>query len=1539
VNGKIDYVITESANYAEKGYQYVAEVDGTEVDGITVTNTMTTYDLNGTKVWDDQGNAFGTRPETIEVVVWNGNTKVVTKEFDVPAKGNDFSWKIEDLPKYDANGVEIQYEVTETKVTGYLDGVVVAANGTFQITNTLETITVSGTKTWNDNNDQDRKRPSMIKIKLLDENDQPVTKLVDGVEVEITVDVTEADKTSDNDNVWGWKIEKLPKYDADGKQIVYHIAEEIIYDDDVAVEDKYSQSIGTANVDDATGNVTIDITNSYAPKETEVSVTKRWEDDSNREAVRPENITLVITGTAKNTEVYRDTHVLTGKGNEWNYTFEELPKYYEGETIVYTVTEEPVYGYDLTPAGNAVTGYTLTNTHEITTITIDGQKIWDDDSDRDDKRPEYVVITLKSDDPSFTEKTEKVKGTGDQWSFTFKDLPMYRAVEGEDGKLTKKEVNYWVEEAQVEGYEEPAISAAKVDQTTGNVTIDITNKRKPDLTQIKVIKVWTDDNDRDDKRPESIEVKLTAKVGDTEVTELCQTVTLGENENSTVVNGNEWSYTFKNLYVNHEGKPITYSVDEVSVPAGYEKTGPVKVEGTNVVTYKLTNTHDVELVAIEVTKEWQDENDQDGKRPDSVFVQLYRETQTEGTTEHTPIGDPVELKEANKWYHKFNSVELALYRYENGEEIVYGIEEFEVPEYDVDIDLAVTTVNKVKSYSYTVTNTHKTETTKVVIKKLWADDNNQDGLRDEITFELYANGQPTGKTVTLTKAELTREDWNKAFEDLDLYANGYVINYTVKEVNVPDGYTASEPVVIVTKAAAATETEPAKENSTEVTITNTHEPELTKVVVTKNWNDDSNRDGIRKSIMLQLYANGKAVGEPVEVKAPETASDVWTYTFDQLDRYENGNEINYTVKEVSVPEGYTVSDPVVKMVDAVEATETTLAEISRTEISLTNTHEPELIEVAGSKTWNDADNQDGKRPTSIVIKLMDGATVVKALTVTEADGWKWSFTDLPKYRPGAVGDEIKYSIVEELDKAAAAEYSVTVDGYNITNSYTPETVQISGSKTWNDLNNKYLKRPDSVTIRLLADGTEIDHKVVTEADNWSWTFTGLPKYKAGEVGKEVVYTITEDVVTGYITTVEDYNVTNAMNMVEFIKTDEQTGKRLAGAKFALYEGALGTYDESKPVETWVSDLNTKMLTGLKVGQTYTIVETEAPSGYAMMTPFQFTVQLTDIPGTYRAFSVSNCHVYRFRKLDSSNNGLVYGAKLAVLDGNNAVIESWVTSDANGGWHEIADHRLVAGKEYTLVELEAPFGYELADPITFSVDEEKGMLVVNDSYTAKAEVVMYDSPIPEATPTPEPTTTSYSVTKRWEDKDNVLGLRPSSITVHLYRKLRTEAEYPAAAFMTVQMNSNGKNVWNFTFEDLPRRSEDGILYDYTIVEEPVEGYVTSYLNNGKTIVNSIPEEDFPPTPTPTLPYVTPTPSPMPRVPAGVQFIDGEWMYIDEYGIPLGGIPLTGDNTNFILWGMAIGLPLLVAALAAVEIRRRKKLLAAAEQEEEVEDFEE
>lgn len=72
--------------------------------------------------------------------------------------------------------------------------------------------------------------------------------------------------------------------------------------------------------------------------------------------------------------------------------------------------------------------------------------------------------------------------------------------------------------------------------------------------------------------------------------------------------------------------------------------------------------------------------------------------------------------------------------------------------------------------------------------------------------------------------------------------------------------------------------------------------------------------------------------------------------------------------------------------------------------TLTNTYAPEKVSITGTKTWNDANNQDGKRPTSIKISLFANGNVVKSLDVTAATNWTYSF-----YRPAEVQQELKSS--------------------------------------------------------------------------------------------------------------------------------------------------------------------------------------------------------------------------------------------------------------------------------------------------------------------------------------------------------------------------------------------------------------------------------------------------------------------------------------------------------------------------------------------------
>ena len=63
--------------------------------------------------------------------------------------------------------------------------------------------------------------------------------------------------------------------------------------------------------------------------------------------------------------------------------------------------------------------------------------------------------------------------------------------------------------------------------------------------------------------------------------------------------------------------------------------------------------------------------------------------------------------------------------------------------------------------------------------------------------------------------------------------------------------------------------------------------------------------------------------------------------------------------------------------------------------------------MSGSKKWDDSDDQDGIRPESITVDLYANGDKVDSVTVTEEDGWKWTFEGLPKYDGG---DEIEYTM-------------------------------------------------------------------------------------------------------------------------------------------------------------------------------------------------------------------------------------------------------------------------------------------------------------------------------------------------------------------------------------------------------------------------------------------------------------------------------------------------------------------------------------------------
>ena len=84
--------------------------------------------------------------------------------------------------------------------------------------------------------------------------------------------------------------------------------------------------------------------------------------------------------------------------------------------------------------------------------------------------------------------------------------------------------------------------------------------------------------------------------------------------------------------------------------------------------------------------------------------------------------------------------------------------------------------------------------------------------------------------------------------------------------------------------------------------------------------------------------------------------------------------------------------------------------------------------------------------------------------------------------------------------------------FEITNVHTPETVKINGMKVWNDDDNASGKRPESITVTLLADGEKVAETTATEDLEWFFSFGELPVYREGS---KIEYTIKEMEVEGY----------------------------------------------------------------------------------------------------------------------------------------------------------------------------------------------------------------------------------------------------------------------------------------------------------------------------------------------------------------------------------------------------------------------------------------
>ena len=593
------------------------------------------------------------------------------------------------------------------------------------------------------------------------------------------------------------------------------------------------------------------------------------------------------------------------------------------------------------------------------------------------------------------------------------------------------------------------ISATELKATVSKEAKDLvfTNKYTPAKMQIPVKKIWDDADNQDGKRPTKITVKLLADGQDTD-----KTLELSE--------ANGWAGNFTDLDADKGGAPIDYKVVEVSSVAGYT----TEISGDAKTGFTITNKYTPETIDIKATKNWDDANNQDGKRPKYITVNLLADGEKVASKEVKAAAD-------GTW----STVFTKLPKFKAGKVIKYSLTEEVVSEYTSEIN------------DFNITNKYTPKMIDYQVTKTWNDNNNQDGKRpDHITVHLM-------KTVGGVTTEVEKYDIKVAEADP---ANGNVWKHTF--TNLPK-YEAGQEIVYSVKEDTVAGYETSIKGQE---ITNTHEPETIVISGKKVWEDANNQDGKRTATVKVQILKGKEIVDEIETSEEKG----WTFESKPLPKYENGQEIKYEVKEITKIEGYTTINPKEPSADG--------------KYTITNKYTPKTIKVIGQKTWNDANNQDNIRPTEIKVRLLaDGKDTGKMATASAATGWKYSFEGLDRYKDGK---EIVYS-VEEVKVPEG--YTSEPNGMNLTNNHILATTSVSGQKTWEDENDKDGLRPKEIQVRLLANGKDTG-KVVTasEATGWKYNFEKLAKYEAG---KEITYTVEEvSVPEGYTPKVDGMNITN-----------------------------------------------------------------------------------------------------------------------------------------------------------------------------------------------------------------------------------------------------------------------------------------------------------------------------------------------------------------------------------------------------------------------------
>ena len=435
------------------------------------------------------------------------------------------------------------------------------------------------------------------------------------------------------------------------------------------------------------------------------------------------------------------------------------------------------------------------------------------------------------------------------------------------------------------------------------------------------------------------------------------------------------------------------------------------------------------------------------------------------------------------------------------------------------------------------------------------------------------------------------------------------------------------------------------------------------------------------------------------------------------------------------------------------------------------------------------------------------------------------------------------TVTPVIHSSKATSEDATVTGMEFTNTYTTsgqialgatktlegqtlEAEQFSFQATEMDADGKAVENGYSETVKN-ADGGAITFPIITykQSGTHYYQITEVKDEKPAYQYDESKYVVKVDVTddnAGKLTA----KVTSVTKNGEPVKSEDLTGAvtftntysasadlELKAQKSMKVEAEqLGTFEfelkdaDGKVIETVKNDekgaisFSKLSYTEKDAGKTFTYtvnekLPSEADTYVYDKTVYTVTVNVEDNrDGTLKLTTKVNGEDYTetamkfindttkvtISKVDDTTLKALAGAKLQVVDDQDKVVEEW-TSD---GTPHVITAKLVLGKTYKLVEAEAPSGYEIAEPITFTVDADdtKNAVEMKDAMTRSK-------------------TAAIEITKELKLNDALAGAKDMTFYAALFAD--AECTIPASDVKALEFKNAASSTVTFTNLDLGR----------------------------------------------------------------------------------------------------------------------------------------